>query len=743
MDNYQITFNEIKPGILYKSSGITFIFMLSGNLKSHLNNDVILLSSGQLLLLNHLDELIINDLNGDYMQFNISLQFINRNIDSVPLFSLDITDDSMSLIKNFLAKIGIMHLRKNKYFKLLIEKQLIELLLLMVKYLPQKGTEFGTLTTEDLRLKRVCQYIEHHYNEDITLQDMAQYINLSPTYLSKLFAKNMNMGFLQYLNKVRLDHVVLDLIHTNRSIIDIALQNGFSNSALLSRTFKKQMHMTPTKFRKTHKIESTPNSTNKYTSEKELILNLSRYIINDQQQLIQNPVIEKQIQIKFTPTNQKINQFKHIIQIGDMDALLISQVQKQLETCQSDIGLTHVLIKDPLSSPNLILNEVITDESISNYQRFNKVDACIDFLKQHHIGLIMTISPYTDLKVYLAQLKTFLMHIVMREDSLKDLDLKLYITNLDLNVYKKVMHCVARFLPNVRLIVQLDLYRPQKALEILQYDSPRIEQVSFDANQNDLINFDITDDELFENTKHHIVDKAKEVKAFLSQNHINKPLILINWNTLTGNTHLTNGEYFRGGIIFEQFLRLNKIIDTIGYWLNYDLHTLHTKNEKEYMNSIELFHQYNSKRPAFFTSHLFKKLSSNVIFQENNCVVVGSLDHFQIIVYDAEHFNPYLSLNLPLPFLENKEVALRVKHLNSGLYRIKHYTLDKENGALYQVWQSYNTRTGIDAESIAYIDRLSYPKLDVSEKYVNREITYNLKLLTNAIHLIDVKKYMD
>ena len=742
MNKYHISFNEMNPGILYKSSGMTFIFMLSGKLKCFVNNNEMLLTSGQVLLLNHRDELIMHDLNGDYMQFNMNLQFIDHIIEGVPLFALDTSDDSMSLIKNFLAKIGIMYLRKNKHFKLLIEQQMIELLLLMVKYLPQKESEVNTFATEDMRLNRVCQYIEHHFNEEITLQDMAQYVHLSPAYLSKLFTKNMNMGFLQYLNKVRLEHVILDLIHTNRLMIDIALQNGFSNSALLSRTFKKHMHMTPTQYRETHQIQSQ-FTLSAPVSKKELILNLSRYIIHDQQQLIQNPEIEKQIQIEFTSTNQTIHQFEHIIQIGDMDALLISQVQQQLQACQSDIGLTHVLIKDPLSSTNLILNEVITDESISNYQRYNKVDACIDFLKQHQIGLIMTISPYADLKVYLSQLKTFLMHIVMREDSLKDLDLKLYITNLDLNVYKKVIHCVERFLPNVRLIVQLDLYRPQKALGILQYDSHRIEQVSFDANQNDLINFDITDDELFENTKHHIVDKAKEVKAFLSQNHIDKPLILINWNTLTGNTHLTNGEYFRAGIIFEQFLRLNKIIDTIGYWLNYDLHTLHTKSEKEYMSSIELFHQYNSKRPAFFTSHLFKKLSANVIFQENNCVVVGNLDHFQIIVYDAEHFNPYLSLNLPLPFLENKEVALRIKHLNPGLYRIKHYTLDKENGALYQVWQSYNTRTGIDAESIAYIDRLSYPKLDVSEKYVNHEITYNLKLLTNAIHLIDVKKYMN
>ena len=78
-----------------------------------------------------------------------------------------------------------------------------------------------------------------------------------------------------------------------------------------------------------------------------------------------------------------------------------------------------------------------------------------------------------------------------------------------------------------------------------------------------------------------------------------------------------------------------------------------------------------------------------------------------------------------------------------GTYRIKHYTLDKEHGALYQVWQSYNTQSGIDAESIEYINRVSYPKLQVSDQTVQHDFEYNLKLLTNAIHLIDVKRYIE
>ncbi|MDT3978048.1 hypothetical protein RPO28_05995, partial [Staphylococcus saprophyticus] len=68
--------------------------------------------------------------------------------------------------------------------------------------------------------------------------------------------------------------------------------------------------------------------------------------------------------------------------------------------------------------------------------------------------------------------------------------------------------------------------------------------------------------------------------------------------------------------------------------------------------------------------------------------------------------------------------------------------LDKNNGALYTVWQDYNTRYGMDEETIAYVNRISYPKMDISEVKVNDTITYHLKLLTNAVQIIEFKKYL-
>ncbi|PKE06186.1 helix-turn-helix domain-containing protein [Macrococcoides caseolyticum] len=741
MKHYQIRFNQHTENALKKTKGLSFLFVLYGDLECSINKQHHHINTGNVILLNHGDTLLISNCNGYFMQFDIPPQLLDNVIDNPTAFDLQPNHNTVPMIKNTLAKIGIVYLRKSQYYKLFIEQELMSLLMLLIKYVPKIQQDVLFTSDHDVRLERVCRFIEMHYDQPITLQDMADLVQLSPAYLSKLFTRKMNIGFNQFVNDVRLEHVMQDLIHTDDTMVDIALQNGFTNAALLSRTFKKLAGVSPSEFRKQHQQPIT-YITNNNISKRELIIRLSPFVINDTRQFIETPEIERNINITFSNYYDMIHQFNHIIQVGDMDALLSEQVQQQLITSQKEIGITHVLVKDVIESPNLISEEVSTDEHISNLQRYNKVDACLDFLTHHNIGLILTIDPIQDEKTYIKHLSDFLKHVTMRMDVNNDINIKLYVKYININRYKQIIQRICDFIPKVKVLIHLNIDAIGDTVDIIQYDY-HIEKVVFDANQNDIINYEATDDAVFEHAKHHIVDKTKKVQAFLAHHQIQKPLVLLNWNTLTGDTHLTNGEYFRGGIIFEQFLQLNKMIGTIGYWLNYDLHIHHALNEKEYMNSIELFHQYNGKRPAFFTSHLFKKLLSNILYHFENCIVVGEPHHFQIIVYDAEHFNPYLTLNTSLPFLDNKEVRIKVNDLLPGTYRIKHYTLDKEHGALYQVWQSYNTQSGIDAESIEYINRVSYPKLQVSDQTVQHDFEYNLKLLTNAIHLIDVKRYIE
>ena len=239
--------------------------------------------------------------------------------------------------------------------------------------------------------------------------------------------------------------------------------------------------------------------------------------------------------------------------------------------------------------------------------------------------------------------------------------------------------------------------------------------LAFEANQNDVVNLEVSEDIQYQYAKNHINETVEALVEWLPKKQKDMPLMLLNWNTLTGNSNLTNGEYFRAGIIFKQLLDINEKVCTVGYWLNYELHQKYGVMNEHQLMGIDLYHQFDGKRPAFFTSNFFRMLQNNVRFRNEECMVVGDDTHLQIVVWDADHYNPYYTISERPNVMEKRNFKIEINQLQSGLYKIKHYTLDKENGALYRVWQQHNTTYGMDQETIDYVNRISYPKLDIAK----------------------------
>ncbi len=102
-----------------------------------------------------------------------------------------------------------------------------------------------------LRIERVMNYVKTHYKEPITLDEIADIVSLRPEYFCRMFKKNTNQTFLEYVNTVRLVHFYNDLIHSNDSITYLLDLNGITNYKVFIRMFKKVYGQTPGKTRKT------------------------------------------------------------------------------------------------------------------------------------------------------------------------------------------------------------------------------------------------------------------------------------------------------------------------------------------------------------------------------------------------------------------------------------------------------------------------------------------------------------
>ncbi len=95
----------------------------------------------------------------------------------------------------------------------------------------------------------ILSYIDEHYAEDITLNQLADLVHFSPSHLSRLFHAKTEMTLRTYLRKKRIDQALLLLRTTQKSTTDIAVECGFGNLSHFYRVFRTETGRTPTQIR--------------------------------------------------------------------------------------------------------------------------------------------------------------------------------------------------------------------------------------------------------------------------------------------------------------------------------------------------------------------------------------------------------------------------------------------------------------------------------------------------------------
>ena len=96
---------------------------------------------------------------------------------------------------------------------------------------------------------KATNYIKNNYMEKITLEDVANYVYLSPSYFSKVFKEDVKCNFNSYLNNIRIDQSKKFLLNENINLADISNMVGYEDQSYYSKVFKKVTGMSPLKFR--------------------------------------------------------------------------------------------------------------------------------------------------------------------------------------------------------------------------------------------------------------------------------------------------------------------------------------------------------------------------------------------------------------------------------------------------------------------------------------------------------------
>lgn len=99
-------------------------------------------------------------------------------------------------------------------------------------------------------ISRAKWVISKRYQEDLSLQEVAELLNVNPSYFSSLFKRKTGTSFVAYLTNYRINMAVKLLRTTNQSVEEIACQVGYPNANYFVKVFKKTVGMTVSDFKK-------------------------------------------------------------------------------------------------------------------------------------------------------------------------------------------------------------------------------------------------------------------------------------------------------------------------------------------------------------------------------------------------------------------------------------------------------------------------------------------------------------
>lgn len=112
------------------------------------------------------------------------------------------------------------------------------------------GYEYCVESSHTLgKLDLIFRYVEDHYMEPVSLEEIAGYMGFSRYYFAKFFKKNVGKTFMQFLNEYRIEKAKWILLNEDGAASEIAERTGFGSIKTYYRLFREIVGMTPREFK--------------------------------------------------------------------------------------------------------------------------------------------------------------------------------------------------------------------------------------------------------------------------------------------------------------------------------------------------------------------------------------------------------------------------------------------------------------------------------------------------------------
>lgn len=183
--------------------------------------------------------------------FDYTIECLKGDVDRVKLELLQLyfalsrmvyeSDDDLPGLKDFVMS-------REKYYNLNTTKRMYHLFEEDIKSLCSKFSDLRNKQVKDIVFNAV-KYIKQNYMKEITLEEIAKVVAVTPNYFSRLFKNELNQNFITYLTYVRIEAAKELIRTTNKNISDVCWEVGYNDPNYFAKVFKKTTGVTPSEFK--------------------------------------------------------------------------------------------------------------------------------------------------------------------------------------------------------------------------------------------------------------------------------------------------------------------------------------------------------------------------------------------------------------------------------------------------------------------------------------------------------------
>lgn len=647
------------------------------------------------------------------------------------------------------------------------------------------------------RILKILNYMNTHYQDKLTLGDLAEHLNIHPQYLSTFFKKYLHMNFVDFLNMIRLNKA-LSLLHDPKvSITDISFACGFASYKTFVAAFKKVYASTPTQYRDQLQyltdITATPKDRQDYYAF------FTKYHRTQMQQLSGVSGQGRHMNLFFDTTqlsgNLPPNNRRQIFSVGRASNLLRRDLQQQVIEASRELKIEGLRIRDIFSDDLFVYNEDDEKNPVYNWQTLDQI---FDFLlslgihpypvisfmpkrlaaKKQYAGWNYqpNVSFPKSLKRWARLIEAFANHYIERYGIAEvrtwyfdfwtapnihvqngywqeDMDSFFLLYRATYIALKNTDEQLLVGTPDFSMPTGMNWYRSFfdycKTYEITPsylcvhlYNS----EDNYDLG-NDAFAASISRDMiLLKYEKDSILYTLRAMRNMLESYHLQLPIIISDWSNTYFSRDLTRDTCFTAAYVCYLTVQFLDYAKMVSYHSLSDINEDFYPADRLFMGGSGIMDMNGIKRSVYHAFYLMDMLGDEIVEKGSNYIFTRSKKGYQILIFNFVTYDSLYSINdnraisysQRYSIYEHAEslIVHLLLHMVSGTYSVERWDVNRDNGSAYDLWVNIGAPQKNDPAFISYLKQKSLPKLNLSTVTVEDSLVFDMMIPAHGVTLM-------